>query len=93
MNLGLSVRSFVRPSVRPFVRLSRSFLGIGSLDFFEFLHVGTDLCEVVHDRVGFCQKIPIVPKKGKMGPKWAKNRVFRDFSKNLSLTFSGFALK
>ena len=57
MNLGLSVRLSVR--------LSRGFLRIGSLDFFEFLHVGTDLCEVVHDRVGFFQKNPIVPKGAK----------------------------
>ena len=88
-----SVNPSVRPSVRPSFRLSGRFLGIASLDFFEILHGDTDLCKVVRNGAGFFKKIRIAPKRGKMGPKWAQNRVFQDFSKNFTLNFSGFSLK
>ena len=70
---GLSIL----PSFFPSFHLSRCFLGIVSLFFFsKFWHGARIPCEVVHDRAGFSGKFFFTPKTGKMGPKWAKNRVF-----------------
>ena len=64
VNWGLSVL----PSFCPFVPLSRSFLGIGSLVFSESQDGVRGPCVVVHDSQIFCKKI-FCPKNGVNGAK------------------------
>ena len=63
---------FFCPSVLP----SGSFLRIGSLGFSKTQDGVRDPCIVVPDRAGFLEKNIFAQKMGKMGRKWAKNRVF-----------------
>ena len=55
--------------VNPSVLLSGSFLGIGSLIFFETLHGFKGLCAVVRDSRIFFFFNYFCPKSGKNGPK------------------------
>ena len=64
--LGSVHRSF-HPSVLRSFRLSGSFLGIGSLVFFETQHRVRGPCDVVHDRAGFFEEKKIC--HGENGPK------------------------
>ena len=73
---GLPVLPSVLPSFRPSFRLSGRFLGIVSSIFSKFWHGARIPFEVVCDRAGFSLKIFFAPKIRKMGPKWAKSRVF-----------------
>ena len=61
--------------------LSGHLLGICSLDFYGFWCGVRDLCEFVHDRAGFSNKMFSGRKMG----KWGKKTVFQSFSKILSL--------
>ena len=49
--------------------LSRCFVGIGSLDFFEFGHGARNPYKVVLDRAGYFRKTVFVPKIRGNGPK------------------------
>ena len=85
---GLSVLLSKFPSFG----LTGHFLGIVSLIFSKFWHGARIPCDVVLDRVGFSRKFFLPPKIGKMGPKWAKNRVFSIYWKIWSLIFTEFDL-
>ena len=83
-----SVHSSVGPSVRLFIRpfVTVFFLGTESLVFLDVLHEvrepqGSILKESIFG--GICT----FPEVAKMGPKWAKNKIFDSFWKILSLLF------
>ena len=63
--------------------LSGHFLGIVSLVCSKFWHDARNPYVVVRDRALFSRKNFFAPKIGKMGQKWAKNRVFLNILKNL----------
>ena len=56
-------------SVLPSCRLSGCFVGMGSLDFFEFRHGARASYEVVCDRAGIFRKTFFAAKIGEMGQK------------------------
>ena len=76
-----SVHPSVPPSFHPSFCLSRCFLGIESLGFSKLWHDARNPYEVVCGRAAFSRKKYFAPKIGKIGQKWAKNRVFEYIEK------------
>ena len=79
------VRASVRLCVRAFVRI----LGIGSLDFSDFLHVVRDPQWGWRNTAQFFFKAHF----GKNGQEWTQNNVFWIFQKNESLLLAGNSIK
>ena len=76
MSLHPSFHPSILPSVFSSFCLSGDFLGIAWLVFSKFWHGARNPYEIVCDRAGFSSKNFFALKVGKMGHKWAKNRVF-----------------
>ena len=74
------------------LHLSKCFLGNMSLIFSKFSHGARIQCEVVLDRAEFSGEIFLVPKIGKIDPKWAKNRYSSIYWKIWSSIFAEFEL-